>query len=234
MQVGWDVDNLKLLVKDGKVCESCCGVNQEYGNDCCCFMDDDTLAWSSGTTYALDALAESSGKTYKSLQNSNLNHAVSDASWWVKVSDIVDCGNANWNSYAPFGGVGKTPLYYTFSMTGIMGSYPLAQGPPLWCTDKGLYPDTTWTLTQDATDKCLWKYYLAGSFEIYLYLNSSGYTRATITDRSLGPASVIFDTYTAYASCKISSTLANGLTRACQGAGGNYGYGGTVTYYPGI
>lgn len=51
-------------------------------------------AWSSATTYALDALVKTSASTtsanaqvYKSLQAGNINHAVTDGAWWTLVAD---------------------------------------------------------------------------------------------------------------------------------------------------
>jgi parallel beta-helix repeat protein len=48
------------------------------------------IAWASGTTYAINALAHDNvaapnRKYYKSLQNTNLNHALTDTDWWVCV-----------------------------------------------------------------------------------------------------------------------------------------------------
>ena len=34
MQVGWDTSNLKVLTKDGLVCETCCVPPFVYGEDC--------------------------------------------------------------------------------------------------------------------------------------------------------------------------------------------------------
>lgn len=49
-------------------------------------------AWSAATTYALDKFAHDNvaypnRKCYKSLQAGNLNHALTDAAWWVLVAD---------------------------------------------------------------------------------------------------------------------------------------------------
>lgn len=46
-----------------------------------------TVEWSATTSYALDALVVSGDKLYKSLQAANLNHALTDAAWWVEVTD---------------------------------------------------------------------------------------------------------------------------------------------------
>lgn len=39
--------------------------------------------WESGTEYHADSFCQSSGIVYRSLQNTNLNKAVTDTSWWV-------------------------------------------------------------------------------------------------------------------------------------------------------
>jgi hypothetical protein len=122
-KVSWDVDNLKVLYRPtGNKVDACCCLTAEYSvNDCCCFLDPSTDAWSSGTTYAVDDLAEYSGKTWSSLQNNNLNHAPAENTWWHKVSDAISCGNTNWDAYPPYGGPGKTPKYITATFSGITG-----------------------------------------------------------------------------------------------------------------
>lgn len=46
-----------------------------------------TAAWSSVTTYAADAIVydATTGECYESLAGTNLNHAVTDATWWRKL-----------------------------------------------------------------------------------------------------------------------------------------------------
>lgn len=48
----------------------------------------DPPAWSAATTYAEDAQATSGTSVYQSLQDGNLNHAVTDPLWWVRVGAI--------------------------------------------------------------------------------------------------------------------------------------------------
>lgn len=50
------------------------------------------LAWSNAITYAANYIAydSSTDKFYKSLQAANLNHAVSDATWWIATTDVED------------------------------------------------------------------------------------------------------------------------------------------------
>ena len=43
-------------------------------------------AWSDATTYSAGQGVTSTGRAYVSLQNVNLNHAVTDSSWWAEVS----------------------------------------------------------------------------------------------------------------------------------------------------
>lgn len=47
-------------------------------------------AWGSGITYQTGYITYdlSTDKFYRSLQNSNINHAVTDASWWAEATDI--------------------------------------------------------------------------------------------------------------------------------------------------
>ncbi|KKK87875.1 hypothetical protein LCGC14_2748830, partial [marine sediment metagenome] len=58
-----------------------------------CYLVADVLAWSAATTYAADEWCEVAGTEYKSLQENNLNHAVSDPSWWEEgtISVPVHC-----------------------------------------------------------------------------------------------------------------------------------------------
>ncbi len=44
--------------------------------------------WDAVTTYILGALAVSGDKAYRSLQNANLNHAVTDAAWWAEYPSV--------------------------------------------------------------------------------------------------------------------------------------------------
>lgn len=42
--------------------------------------------WDAGTTYYLNSFVSSGGLIYRSVQNTNLNHAVSDPAWWDEFS----------------------------------------------------------------------------------------------------------------------------------------------------
>ena len=110
----WDTSTLKALFREGLQCETCC--TSFASNDCCCFLDPDTNAWSAVVTYALDDLAEGGvTNTYQSLQNNNLNHALNDTDWWELVSGSESCGNEDWDAFPPFGGPGRTPEFYTLT-----------------------------------------------------------------------------------------------------------------------
>lgn len=43
------------------------------------------MPWESTTTYTLNKLAMANGKIYRSLQNSNTNHATTDTAWWGEI-----------------------------------------------------------------------------------------------------------------------------------------------------
>lgn len=132
MQVGWDVDNLKVLTCGGLVSQTCCVHYCAYDN--CCFLNPSAPAWDSGTGYSLGDEVSSTGYVYKSLRNGNTNHAVSDTAWWQR-STVQPCGNTSWNAYPPYGGIGKTPKYYLVTRTGI-NKCP-----------SGTYGDISFTLT---------------------------------------------------------------------------------------
>lgn len=93
----------------------------EYGADSCCFLDPDTPDWDAETTYNLGDIVEShtSTGTYRSKVDNNLNHAVTDTSWWTKISNAASCGNPDWNKWPGYGGVGKTPKYLRVKITGL-------------------------------------------------------------------------------------------------------------------
>lgn len=46
-----------------------------------------TTAWSAATTYMTNDIVSYDGNLYKSLQDSNTNHAVSDSAWWQKITN---------------------------------------------------------------------------------------------------------------------------------------------------
>ena len=50
--------------------------------------------WNSGTEYHLDSFCQSAGVIYRSIQNTNLNHAVTDNAWWLPLITPNDSGEA--------------------------------------------------------------------------------------------------------------------------------------------
>jgi hypothetical protein len=87
-------------------------------NDHCCFLDPDPDIWSSVVTYAKDdEVGFSAGSVvYRSLVSNNLNNTPSAFSpFWVK-STQSSCNNTGWDSYPPYGGVGKTPEFYEMTI----------------------------------------------------------------------------------------------------------------------
>lgn len=73
-------------------------------------------AWSSGTTYAANAVVRSSTTWYVSLAGSNLNNAVTDTTWWAAWSAGGRTSGATWGVTA-----GDTPIALTYP--GTVGVY---------------------------------------------------------------------------------------------------------------
>jgi len=113
LKAQYDSSNKKLIV-----------TSYEYGSDCCCFLDTSVDEWSSVVTYNMGDEAWLEWATYRSKVDNNLNHSPSSSpDWWTKISDTRECGNSDWNKYAPtYGGYGKTPKYLTVKFSGIGGS----------------------------------------------------------------------------------------------------------------
>lgn len=136
-----------LLSSNGKMCRSCCFTFAS--NDCCCFLDPATNAYDSAHSYSIDDLCEKSGLTWKSLQNGNLDHTPETSpTWWTQVSDIVSCGNVNWNSISPFGGPGKTPFLYKAVVTETFPADITAK--------RYVRPNGTYILSQESNFPCKW------------------------------------------------------------------------------
>lgn len=105
--------------RNSKLCSTCCTLIFVPGDppvDCCCFLDPNTPAWDSEVIYAAgDFVLGAVSGIMRSLQDNNLNHALGDTDWWEIASLTDPCGNAGWDDVLPFGGPGKTPLYYTIT-----------------------------------------------------------------------------------------------------------------------
>lgn len=62
-------------------------------NKCCYWNGTIAPAYSSGTTYSLGDIVSSSGHAYRSIQNSNLNHAPSTSPSWWELLGATPCTN---------------------------------------------------------------------------------------------------------------------------------------------
>jgi len=124
MEVGWDVATNSVLMKGTSVCETCCaGGEAEYGDDCPCFLDPDIPVWSGAVEYFVGDIVQhggvgDAGRCYQCILQ-HTNQEPPNATYWAIKSSVAPCGNENWNDYPPYGGFGKTPLYYTISFVRI-------------------------------------------------------------------------------------------------------------------
>jgi len=84
-------------------------------NDCCCFLDPDTVAYNAGTNYMTGDLCTDSGKTYRSIVDDNQGNAVGDTDYWEVCANTVSCANSTWDDYYPYGGCGRSPAIYTIT-----------------------------------------------------------------------------------------------------------------------
>ena len=84
-----------------------CKTDAPDDDEIACYLGADLLDWSGATTYGTDNWVEVAGTEYKSLQDNNLNRAVTDTDWWVEgtVSVSIKCLIINGTSLmyaAPF------------------------------------------------------------------------------------------------------------------------------------
>lgn len=87
--------------------------------DHCCFLNPNAPLWNIGVTYSKDDEVSWSpipGFVFRSLVDSNTGNAPNDTNFWLQ-SSVAECGNTGWNSYPTFGGVGKTPLFYSVEIS---------------------------------------------------------------------------------------------------------------------
>ncbi len=77
----------------GGGCLAYCKVDAPNDDEIPCYLKADLAAWNSATTYAMKNWVEVAGSEYRSLQDDNTNHAVSDDEWWEEgtVSVTVRC-----------------------------------------------------------------------------------------------------------------------------------------------
>lgn len=111
-RIAWSPDNQRILTKNGRICTSCCFLPEFSIYDCPIFTDPSPTAWSSGIIYKLHECVSHSGQNYYSTTDNNIGHEPGTDDKWTT---YTSCGNSNWNSYPPFGGIGRTPAYYALS-----------------------------------------------------------------------------------------------------------------------
>lgn len=120
VQVAWDVDNLRVLTRNGIICETCCA--QYTTGDHCCFLNPNAPLWSNLTTYAKGEEVKQSGWVnyiFRSKMDGNINHPPGTSpTWWLKSTEEA-CDNAYWDNYPPYYGVGRTPMYLKLTAYGI-------------------------------------------------------------------------------------------------------------------
>lgn len=112
-----DTDTGLILRKSGGgLCRTCCGSEPQYaaGTGCCCFLDPNPEEWSPIKLYNAGQAVRYNSKNYFSLFNGNIGRTPGSDPWWFYYQD---CGNEDWDSCPPYGGVGKTPLWYHISHT---------------------------------------------------------------------------------------------------------------------
>lgn len=79
-----------------------------------CFLDPEPDSWISEKTYALYECVAYGSYLYYSTTDNNAGHTPGADGFWAV---YLACGNQNWNSFPPFGGIGKTPLKYAVSVS---------------------------------------------------------------------------------------------------------------------
>ncbi len=68
----------------GSTCLAYCkaAFSETEGDEMSCYLGVDLAAWSAAATYAANDWVEVAGTEYKSLQDDNTDHAVTDTDWW--------------------------------------------------------------------------------------------------------------------------------------------------------
>jgi hypothetical protein len=159
---GWNPDTLKLFESpNGLMCEGCCPVFAPY--DCCCFLNPSPPAWNDKIIYKFTECVSYNGQLWYSLQNNNINHIPAVGVWW-KV--YTACGNTNWDSVPPFGGIGKTPQYYVVSSMAVR-LLPYGGGE---CTQVTTYEPIILTSDGAYGGRCTW----SGSAEATIEITATG------------------------------------------------------------
>ena len=128
--------------------------------DCCCFLapNPNFPAWSAITTYNFTDPISHGGNNYYSKVNNNLNHEPPNAAYWCSYNH---CDNSDWNSFPPFGGIGKTPKYYALSLM-IYGQSITYHVDCELCETLGISADFSYTLCANIkatrTGACTWSW----------------------------------------------------------------------------
>lgn len=190
------------------------------GDDCCCFLDPDTLTYSSIVTYDINDRVEYIGNTYNSRQDNNLNNTPSSSpAWWELISDEVSCENDGWDSFPPFGGIGRTPKFYSVTFTGVR----LCATGELWEEI-----NTTHTLTQRFDNPCVWEKTIGiNIIRLTLKIQSFISTRLHII-KGLNAAFSL----DLIGPCVITGSGDNSIAVIGDCGGRIYGYDGSAEYEP--
>lgn len=172
MPIAYNVNTGAIYTKNGKICTNCCGFIPLYSSgNCCCYLDPSPPDWNSGAGYSLYDCVTYSGQTWYSTQANNVNHTpISGSSWWAR---YTACGNEEWNSVSPFGGIGKSPLYY-----GVSVYYRYYRTRP----DLSIWVDYVWKfyMTLQHSGGCNYQKCADTTVDRYYYYAGSG---TTIADR---------------------------------------------------
>jgi len=56
---------------------------------------------------------------HRSKADNNKGNIPLTGEWWLLISPLNSCGNANWDAYPPYGGIDKTPKYIKVKFNGI-------------------------------------------------------------------------------------------------------------------
>lgn len=93
---------------------TCPFIIQYVNGNCGCFTNGEPDNWSSGTSYAhLDCVAYNSKLWYSNLLTANTGNTPGSSPYWT---EYYSCGNEDWNTYSPFGGIGTTPERFGISI----------------------------------------------------------------------------------------------------------------------
>ena len=183
MRLGFNTSTLRVHFNSAtnRVCEGCCPVFLPVVDGCCCFHDPSPSAWSAIITYNTGDMASHGGTDYYSKSDGNLNNTPPHATWGTYTA----CGNEDWNSFPPYGGVGKTPKYYLVSSR-IVGLFQFYGVNAVTCVQT-LWTQISYTLDvlsllTGGDPSCIW-----GSVQIlhghvsYTYVSGLGTVSCTST-----------------------------------------------------